>query len=48
MPLTKRGKEIMNSMKDKYGDDKGKAIFYSLVQMGKIPKSKVEKKVKHG
>jgi len=48
MPLTKRGKAIMGTMKDRYGDAKGKAIFYSLVQMGKIPKSKVEKKVKHG
>lgn len=46
MPLNKRGKEILGGMKDKYGDTKGKEIFYSLVSMGKIPKHKIEDKRK--
>jgi hypothetical protein len=29
MPLTKKGKKIMNAMKEEYGDKKGEGIFYA-------------------
>tara|TARA_R100000005_G_C4984059_1_gene192896 strand:- start:913 stop:1215 length:303 start_codon:yes stop_codon:yes gene_type:complete len=43
MPLTKKGKKIMSSMKEQYGDKKGEAIFYASKNKGKI--KGVEKKV---
>ena len=36
MPLTKKGKKIMKSMKDRYGKKKGKAVFYASKNKGKI------------
>ena len=36
MPLTKKGKKIMKSMKDKYGDKKGESVFYASANKGKI------------
>ena len=36
MPLTKKGKEIMSSMKSQYGDKKGKSVFYASKNAGKI------------
>jgi len=38
MPLTKKGKKIMKSMKDQYGDEKGEAVFYASANKGKIKK----------
>ena len=38
MPLTKKGKKIMKSMKDKYGDKKGESVFYASANKGKIKK----------
>lgn len=29
VPLTKKGKKIMRSMKKTYGDKKGKRVFYA-------------------
>ena len=36
MPLTKKGKEIMKSMKEQYGDKKGESIFYASKNKGTI------------
>ena len=43
MPLNKKGKKIMRSMKDQYGEKEGKAVFYASKNKGTI--SGVEKKV---
>ena len=34
MPLTKTGREVLVSMRKKYGSKKGKRIFYSSVNKG--------------
>jgi len=44
MPLTKKGKKIMKSMKEEYGSKKGKTVFYASANKGKI--KGVEKKSK--
>jgi len=36
MPLTKRGAKIMRAMKKKYGEKKGKQVFYSSANKGTI------------
>ena len=36
MPLTKKGKKIMKSMKEQYGDKKGESVFYASANKGKI------------
>ena len=36
MPLTKKGKKIMKSMKDQYGEKEGKSVFYASANKGKI------------
>jgi hypothetical protein len=36
MPLTKKGKKIMSSMKKTYGAKKGKKVFYASQNKGKI------------
>ena len=36
MPLTKKGKEIMKSMKEQYGKKKGESIFYASKNKGTI------------
>jgi hypothetical protein len=36
MPLTKKGKKIMKSMKDQYGKKKAKAVFYASKNKKKI------------
>ena len=36
MPLTKKGNEIMHSMKKQYGSKKGKQVFYASKNAGKI------------
>ena len=36
MPLTDKGKTIMKSMKEQYGPDKGKSVFYASQNKGKI------------
>ena len=43
MPLNKKGKKIMRSMKDQYGEKEGKAVFYASKNKGTI--KGVEKKV---
>ncbi len=36
MPLTKKGKKIMEAMKAQYGSKKGKSVFYASANKGKI------------
>ena len=36
MPLTAKGEKIMGTMKEKYGAEKGKQIFYASKNAGKI------------
>jgi hypothetical protein len=36
MPLTDKGKEIINNMHAKYGKKKGDAVFYASKNAGKI------------
>jgi len=36
MPLTKKGKKIMRSMKKQYGKKKGEQVFYATKNKGKI------------
>ena len=36
MPLTKKGKKIMGSMKKIYGTKKGKKVFYASRNKGSI------------
>lgn len=36
MPLTKKGKKIMRTMKKTYGSKKGKKVFYASQNKGKI------------
>ena len=44
MPITKKGKKIMSSMKKQYGAKKGKQVFYASKNKGII--KGVEKKKK--
>ena len=44
MPLTPKGKKIMNSMKNRYGKKKGEQVFYASKNKGKI--KNVDKKKK--
>ena len=36
MPLNKKGKQIMKSMKKQYGEKRGKQVFYASVNKKKI------------
>ena len=36
MPITKKGKKIMSTMKKEYGAKKGKKVFYASVNKGAI------------
>jgi len=36
MPLTKKGRKIMNAMKDEYGPKKGERVFYASRNKGRI------------
>jgi hypothetical protein len=36
MPLTEKGSEIMKSMKEQYGPEKGEQVFYASKNAGKI------------
>lgn len=36
MPLTKKGKKVMRSMKKSYGPEKGKRVFYASRNKGTI------------
>jgi len=36
MPLTKKGKEILSSMRSEYGSEKGERVFYASRNKGTI------------
>ena len=36
MPLNKKGKKIMNAMKEQYGKERGEEVFYATKNKGKI------------
>ena len=36
MPITKKGKKIMRSMKKQYGKKRGEQVFYATKNKGKI------------
>lgn len=36
MPLTKKGKKVMHSMKEQYGEKKGESVFYASEKKGVI------------
>lgn len=44
MPLNKKGKKILKSMKKTYGKKKGKNVFYASVNKGKIKNVERSKK----
>jgi len=49
MPMTKKGKKIMKSMKEQYGSKKGEKVFYASKNKGTIKgvdKNKKSKKKK--
>jgi len=44
MPLTKKGKKILRSMKKEYGPERGKQVFYASQNAGKITGTHKKKK----
>lgn len=36
MPLTTKGRKVMRELKDEYGDQRGQAVFYAMVNSGKL------------
>jgi hypothetical protein len=46
MPLTKKGKKVLASMKGHYGKGIGERVFYASMNAGKIPRRKMEHKSK--
>jgi hypothetical protein len=36
MPLNKKGKKIMEKMKEEYGKKKGESVFYAMENSGKL------------
>jgi hypothetical protein len=36
VPLTAKGKKIMQEMIDQYGRDKGESMFYAMERSGKL------------
>lgn len=47
MPLTKKGKKIMRSMKEQYGEEKGEQVFYASENKGVIEGVHKKKKSTH-
>ena len=46
MPLTKTGREVMHSMAEQYGSEKGKEVFYASINAKKSGSRKWHKKRK--
>lgn len=44
MPLTKKGRKIMNAMKGKYGEKKGESIFHASRNKGVISDVDIKRK----
>jgi hypothetical protein len=36
MPLTSKGRKVLRELIDEYGDQRGEAVFYSMVISGKL------------
>jgi hypothetical protein len=36
MPLTKKGKKVLRSMRKTYGKKKGTSVFYASINKGKL------------
>jgi hypothetical protein len=36
MPLTKKGEKILRKLKEEYGENKGEAVFYAMINKGKL------------
>jgi hypothetical protein len=36
MPLTHKGKSVLRSMTEHYGEKKGKSVFYASINAGKL------------
>lgn len=47
MPMTKKGKKIMKSMKEQYGSKKGEKVFYASKNKGTIKGVDKKKKSKN-
>ena len=48
MPLTDKGKDIMQSMKRTYGGKKGEQVFYATANAGKIKGVEEAQELKKG
>lgn len=53
MPLTRKGRKIMRSMKRQYGPEKGESVFYASKNAGTVSGvehrgRKAKKKSRHG
>ena len=48
MPLTEKGRKILASMRDQYGDKKGEQVFYASINKGKIKGAEGTTKKKRG
>jgi hypothetical protein len=44
MPLNKKGKKVMEKMKEEYGKKKGESVFYAMENSGKLKGVKKAKK----
>jgi hypothetical protein len=44
MPLSKKGKTILTAMKEEYGEEKGKQVFYASINAGKIKGAELHKR----
>jgi hypothetical protein len=41
MPLTEKGKKILEALKKEYGDKKGESVFYAMINAGKLKGAEV-------
>ncbi len=46
MPLTKKGNKILKNMRDEYGYEKGKEVFYASINSGKVEGAEGKKRKK--
>jgi len=42
MPLTSSGYKVMANMKQQYGEEKGKRVFYASINKGRLSRRKME------
>lgn len=46
MPIKEKDEKLLRALKKKYGDDRGKSIFYAMENSGRLPSQK-KKRGKH-